>query len=126
MLTRLLSWPRRRSAPPRQNRRAVLGVECLEERAVPAGGGTAPPSGPPTAIVSPINPNLPPAAAGAKYSQTFTARPGGTPYMFSETGALPSGLTLSAGGTLSGTPAAGDVGSFTFTVTATPTVPAKA
>lgn len=56
----------------------------------------------------------------APYSQTLTATGGKAPYTFSTTlasGALPTGLTLSSSGTLSGTPKAS--GTFTFTVTGT-------
>ncbi|MBI4811174.1 MAG: putative Ig domain-containing protein, partial [Ignavibacteriales bacterium] len=61
---------------------------------------------------------LPNGVAGTPYSQTITASSGTTPYTFAvSSGAVPSGLTLSSDGTLSGTPAA--VGSFSFTVTAT-------
>ena len=44
---------------------------------------------------------------------------GDTPITFSETGALPSGVTLTGGGTLSGTPASGTAGSYPLTITAT-------
>src|SRR5581483_10345882 len=108
MLTRLLPWPRRRrpAAPPRSPRRATPAVECLEARAVPA------------VTISPTGPNLAAATVGALYARAFSAAPSGT-YTFSETGALPAGLTLSTGGTLSGKPTA--AGTFRFTVTATPT-----
>jgi hypothetical protein len=107
MLAQLLSAFRRRPArAPQRPRRAIPGVECLEQRAVPA------------VTVNPTNPTLHAATVGAKYTQTFTASPTGT-YTFSETGTLPAGLSLSTAGKLSGTPTA--AGSFTFTVTATPT-----
>lgn len=55
---------------------------------------------------------------GTAYNQAITASGGTAPYTYAVTaGALPAGLTLSSGGTLSGTPTAG--GSFNFTVTAT-------
>jgi len=61
---------------------------------------------------------LPNGAVATAYSQTVTASGGTGPYGFAITsGALPAGLTLSAGGALTGTPTAG--GSFNFTVTAT-------
>jgi hypothetical protein len=62
---------------------------------------------------------LPNGAYGAAYSQTITATGGaGVLYTFAVTaGALPAGLTLAAGGALTGTPTA--LGSSTFTVTAT-------
>ncbi|MGD0735468.1 MAG: Ig-like domain repeat protein [Terracidiphilus sp.] len=71
---------------------------------------------PPTITVSPSS--LPTGTALAPYSQTLVAS-GGTPsysYVVSA-GSLPSGLTLSAGGVLSGTPAVG--GTFNFTVQVT-------
>ncbi len=46
---------------------------------------------------------------------------GDTPITFTESGALPSGVTLAANGTLSGTPAFGTAGSFPITITATDT-----
>ncbi|MDI3321188.1 MBG domain-containing protein [Pinibacter soli] len=52
------------------------------------------------------------------YSQTLTASNGTTPYAFIITsGSLPAGVTLSAGGVLSGTPTAG--GTFNFVVKVT-------
>ena len=48
---------------------------------------------------------LPAGEAGAAYSQIFTASGGSGRYTFAVTsGALPAGLTLSADGSLSGTP----------------------
>ncbi len=55
---------------------------------------------------------------GASYSQIIAASGGFAPYSYSLTsGALPSGLSLSSPGLISGTPAA--VGTVSFTVTAT-------
>ena len=55
---------------------------------------------------------------GTAYSQTITASGGSSPYTYNvSSGSLPGGLTLSSGGSLSGTPTAS--GTFTFTVTAT-------
>lgn len=66
--------------------------------------------------------SLPNGAVTAAYSQTLTASGGVSPYSFAVTaGAVPTGLTLSAGGVLSGTPTAG--GSFNFTATATDSSP---
>lgn len=60
--------------------------------------------------------SLPPGTVGVAYSQTLAATGGILPYTWSvSNGALPPGLTLSAGGTLSGTPT--QAGSYTFTVT---------
>jgi len=70
----------------------------------------------PSIALSPAS--LPQGVVSTLYSQGITASGGAPPYTFAVTsGALPSGLTLSTGGLLSGTPAA--AGSFTFTVTAT-------
>ena len=72
-------------------------------------------------VCAPINispANLPNAPAFLSYSQTLTADGGTPPYTFAVTaGSLPSGLTLSPAGLLSGMPSAG--GTFNFTVTAT-------
>ena len=69
-----------------------------------------------TLLLSP--PTLGAAALGVPYSQALTASGGQAPSTFAVTaGALPGGLTLSAGGVISGTPTA--AGSFSFTVTAT-------
>jgi hypothetical protein len=69
----------------------------------------------PTITVLPTT--LPNPTVGTAYSQTVTASGGTAPYTFSRTaGALPKGVTLSAGGTLTGTPSEG--GSFSFTVQA--------
>ena len=51
---------------------------------------------------------------------TFSVTATGTSQItFSETGALPSGVTLAANGTLSGTPAFGTAGTYPITITAT-------
>ncbi len=56
--------------------------------------------------------------AGAAFSQTFTQSGGSTPIVWSETGALPTGLTFhTATGVLDGTPA--QAGTFPITVKAT-------
>jgi large repetitive protein len=44
---------------------------------------------------------------------------GDTPISYSEVGALPTGVSLAADGTLAGTPAFGSAGSYPFTITAT-------
>jgi O-glycosyl hydrolase len=57
---------------------------------------------------------VPDGSAGAPYSQTLLATGGTRPYAWSvSSGALPSGLTLSSAGVISGTPTA--AGSATFT-----------
>jgi hypothetical protein len=61
---------------------------------------------------------LPNGSVGAAYNQTLTASGGTGPYTFSVvSGTLPAGLTLTAGGVLSGTPTA--PGSSTVTIRAT-------
>jgi hypothetical protein len=70
---------------------------------------------PSTIVVGPAA--LPNGTTGTAYSQTLTASGGSGTYTYTFTGALPSGVTLAAGGILSGTPTGS--GSFTFTVTAT-------
>lgn len=66
-----------------------------------------------------LNPaTLPSGMEGTVYNETITADGGAGPYSFEVTsGNLPSGLTLSASGVISGTP--GATGSSNFTVTAT-------
>lgn len=70
---------------------------------------------PPFIAITPTS--LPGGTAGTAYSQTITAANGTPDYTFAVTGgALPTGLTLASGGTLSGTPSAR--GTFPVTVTA--------
>ena len=70
----------------------------------------------PTITLSPTT--LPAPTVASAYSQTVSASGGTSPYSFAKTsGTLPTGLTLSSAGVLSGTPTAG--GTFTFTITAT-------
>lgn len=70
---------------------------------------------PPNISVDP--PTLPAATVGVAYSQTLSASGGNGSYTFSAPpGALPPGLSISAGGVLSGTPTAG--GSFNFMIIA--------
>jgi hypothetical protein len=64
---------------------------------------------------------LPDGVVGMAYSQAITASGGTAPYTFAVTsGSLPPGLSLTAGGLLSGTPT--EIGSYTFTITATDAV----
>jgi hypothetical protein len=63
---------------------------------------------------------LPAGTTGTAYSQTITATGGTAPYTFTVTsGNLPTGLSLSTSGVISGTPSA--TGTFTFTVGVTDT-----
>ena len=67
---------------------------------------------------------LPPAFCGQAYAFPFVAQNGSPGYTWSiVSGSLPDGLTLSAGGSLSGTPTA--QGTFTFTVRVTDSVLAQ-
>jgi hypothetical protein len=60
---------------------------------------------------------LPDGFAGTAYSQTLAATGGKTPYTWARTaGALPTGLTLSTAGVISGTPTAAGSSSFTVQV----------
>jgi large repetitive protein len=62
--------------------------------------------------------SLPNPMVGAAYSQTLSASGGTGPYSFAvSAGGLPTGLTLTTGGVLSGTPT--EAGSFSFTISAT-------
>ncbi|MGB6746261.1 MAG: Ig-like domain repeat protein, partial [Terracidiphilus sp.] len=68
----------------------------------------------PLAITSASSTTFTVGTAGS-FTVTTTGNPTPT---FSETGALPSGVTLSSAGILSGTPAAGTGGSYSITITA--------
>ena len=70
----------------------------------------------PTITLSPAT--LPNGTKGTAYNQTVVATGGATPYSFMATG-LPTWLSFSSAGLLSGTPTA--TGTFNFTVTATDT-----
>jgi hypothetical protein len=61
---------------------------------------------------------LPTGTVGANYSETLAAQGGGGHYIWAVTvGALPSGLTMSSAGVISGQPTAAGPGSFTIQVT---------
>jgi hypothetical protein len=63
---------------------------------------------------------LPTAYVGAPYADGLTASGGKPPYTWAVvSGTLPPGLSLSASGVLSGTPAAGSLGTYPFTVQVT-------
>jgi hypothetical protein len=63
--------------------------------------------------------SLPTAHTGRSYSVTLTASGGTGVYTWRLTGSLPSGLGSYTNGTISGTPATGSSGKYTFTVTVT-------
>ena len=80
------------------------------------GGCSAAGPGCPVITLSP--PTLPPGTVGVAYTQTITASGGTAPYTFAViSGTLPAGLTLTAGGVLSGTPTT--PGSSTVTIRGT-------
>jgi hypothetical protein len=80
------------------------------------GSGPAPPPVCPTVTLSPAS--LPNGTVAIAYNQTISATGGTAPYSFGViSGALPTGLTLTPGGVLAGTPTV--AGSFTFTVRGT-------
>lgn len=75
---------------------------------------TAPPSSPGLQLI----PSLLSAVVGSEFSQTLTATGGNPPYAWSVgTGFLPPGITLSAAGTISGTPTSPGVFALTTLVT---------
>jgi hypothetical protein len=89
-------------------------------------------TGPETITINPsgaltLTGTLPNATVGVAYSQNLNATGGKTPYSFSVTsGSLPAGLTLSANGTVSGTPTAAGASTFTVTVTDSSSTPETA
>ena len=90
--------------------RATDSNGCFGQRSYTLMVGTCP-------AISITPATVPSGLIGTNYSQTLTAN-GGTPgYNFAASGNLPTGVTLSSVGVLSGTP--GSVGSFNFLVTAT-------
>ncbi len=80
--------------------------------------------GPGDTLTFDVTPPVITSAASATFTEnapgTFTvAASGNGPLTYSATGDLPSGVSLSAGGILSGTPAFGTAGTYPFTITAT-------
>ena len=98
------------------------GADSFTYTATNAGGTSSPATvsvtvAAPTVVVSPSGATLS-ATGGSAFSQTFSASGGATPYTYSQTGTLPTGLSFNAGtATLSGTPT--QSGSFAITVSAT-------
>lgn len=65
-----------------------------------------------------VSPSLPASTTGSTYTNTLSAGGGSGPYTFTlNSGSLPTGLSLSSSGVVSGTP--GATGTFNFTVLAT-------
>ncbi len=80
----------------------------------PSSAVTVTVSNPPTISTT----TLPAATVGVAYSQALTATGGTPPYTWSRvSGTLPAGLTLSAGGVISGTPTTQGTSTFTVRVT---------
>lgn len=78
------------------------------------------PAGSPTAPSITTGCPLPQGTVGSAYSQSFSTTGGTPPFTYAITaGAVPAGLSLSSGGTLSGTPSAQGTANFTVTVTDT-------
>ena len=59
---------------------------------------------------------LPAGTGGVAYSLTLVSSGGAAPYTYTETGALPVGMSMNPAGTLSGTPTSSGTYSFTVTV----------
>ncbi|WP_369986802.1 autotransporter domain-containing protein [Pseudomonas xanthosomatis] len=99
------------------------GPDSFSYIATGAGGSSSPATvsvtvQAPTLVITPATANLPAATQNAAYSQSLSTSGGTAPYSFIVTnGALPAGLALDAGGSLSGTPTAVVTSNFTVTVT---------
>ncbi|WP_053200435.1 Ig-like domain-containing protein [Herbaspirillum hiltneri] len=97
------------------------GPDSFAYTATNAGGTSAPATvsvtmTAPTITVSPSGAALSATTVSA-FNQSFSAGGGSGPYIYSQTGTLPAGLSFNAGtATLSGTPT--EAGTFSFTVTA--------
>ena len=76
-------------------------------------------------VVSITTSSLPPGTVGVAYTATLAAAGGLTPYKWSiSSGTLPAGLTLSSGGTITGTPSSGGSSSFKVQVSDAESTPA--
>src|SRR5438477_1796618 len=78
---------------------------AMEITAFKGASGAAPPPTPATAPLVISTTTLPVGTVGSTYSATLTATGGAAPYIWSATG-LPAGLSISSGGTITGTPTA--------------------
>src|SRR3954464_13826042 len=73
------------------------------------------------AAVTVTTASVPAASIGSPYSTTLAATGGIAPYTWTVSSGLPPGLSLSTGGTISGTPI--QTGTFNFSVTAKDSTP---
>jgi hypothetical protein len=81
-------------------------------------GAAAVTSTPADFVPVPVGSGLTSGTAGTAYTGTIHGTGGTAPYSFAVTsGSLPTGLSLSAGGTISGTPTVVQTSTFTVTVT---------
>ncbi|HEY4145790.1 putative Ig domain-containing protein [Pinirhizobacter sp.] len=102
----------------------AVGTFVIPVRATDSSTGTGPFTSAPANVTLTISApsltiaptTLPAGTFNAPYSQTITTSGGTAAYSYTETGALPNGITLSSGGVLSGTPT--QAGSFPITVQA--------
>jgi len=98
---------------------AIGGLYTFTVTVTPALGTPAPGTNTATVSQVPAITSASSATFAVGTAGSFTVTASGYPApTFSKTGALPTGVTLSSGGVLSGTPAAGTGGVYTFTITA--------
>jgi hypothetical protein len=69
------------------------------------------------AVPAIVQTTLPNGTVGVAYSQQLTNTGGTSPFVWTKTGTLPAGLSLSSGGLVSGTPSGVEAPSITFKVT---------
>src|SRR5207237_1190433 len=106
---------------------STTGTAAFTVRLTDSGGGSTTKAlsltinAPPLAVTTS---SLPAGTVGVAYSQALAASGGTSPYTWTmASGTLPAGLSLAAGGTISGTP--GTAGSSNFTVRVTDSAPAS-
>jgi large repetitive protein len=109
---------------------AAPGTSAFTVKLADSGGGTATKALSLTVKPAPLaitTASLPAGTVGTAYSQALAASGGTSPYSWAiASGSLPSGLSLSTGGTISGTPGAAGSSSFTVRVTDSASVTATA
>jgi hypothetical protein len=96
--------------------RAVDAIDAANSATQSLGINVSTGTVPPVVPVTISTTSLPAGTLSQRYSTVLTASGGHGTFLWSETGALPAGLTLASSGTISGTPTAS--GQFTFTVRA--------